>query len=319
MSAVINAGGLRAAPMGTVSVVIPTWKSARYLPGLVGALKEQRRKPDEILVVDSSSPDGSADLARKLGCRTLVIPKAEFNHGGTRTWAAKQATSDIVVFLSHDVEPVGDAFLGSLVAPIEDGTATAAYARQTAHDDAKPTEKFLRQYNYPTEGHVRSLDDVPRLGMDAFFFSNAASAVRRSAFLEVGGFPDDVILSEDMVLCARLLNAGHKVAYAPGAVVRHSHNYSLGQQFRRYFDIGVAYRDANALIQGGAKTSKGVGYATQQVKWFSRNGYRRWVPYGMAESAMKLAGYRLGRAHKRIPNKLRRKLSMHADYWDKKR
>ena len=70
--------------MGEVAVVIPVWQGARHLPALIAALRRQTVAPDPILVIDSSSSDGSAELARSLGCQVEVIPQSEFNHGGTR-------------------------------------------------------------------------------------------------------------------------------------------------------------------------------------------------------------------------------------------
>lgn len=64
---------------------------------------------------------------------------------------------------------------------------------------------------------------------------------RRSALEAVGGFPADVIGSEDAYVAARMLLAGWKVQYAASAQVYHSHDYRLMDEFHRYFDIGVFY------------------------------------------------------------------------------
>ena len=49
-----------------VAVIVPTWKGAHYLPALVAALRAQSLPPDQIMVIDSSSPDGTADAALSL-------------------------------------------------------------------------------------------------------------------------------------------------------------------------------------------------------------------------------------------------------------
>ena len=71
------------------------------------------------------------------------------------------------------------------------------------------------------------------------FISNSFAAYRVSVLKEVGGFPDDVIFGEDMFVATKMLKAGYKIAYAAGACVYHSHDYSLWQEMKRYFDMGV--------------------------------------------------------------------------------
>lgn len=61
----------------------------------------------------------------------------------------------------------------------------------------------------------------------------------------MGGFPEDVIGSEDAYVAARMLLGGYAVRYATTAEVYHSHDYSVLEEFRRYFDIGV-FTDVSA-------------------------------------------------------------------------
>jgi rhamnosyltransferase len=295
-----------------MTVVIPTWNGARHLPALIAALRSQSLAPEAILVIDSSSSDGSADLAARLGCQVEVIPQAEFNHGGTRNRGVHATSSAILVFLTQDALPADPQFLARLVEPIRSGTAAACFARQIPYDHASPPERMARGRNYPEAGQLRSAADIPRLGVRAYFFSNVASAVSRPDFLAVGGFPDDVIMYEDMVLCSRLLHAGRSVAYCADAVVRHSHDYSLGQQFRRYFDIGVFFASHGHLLPGAATSGEGLRFACHQVAWLMRRGHVLWALRSPLESACKFIGFRLGRLHLRLPAWLVRRCSMHA-------
>ena len=70
------------------SLIVPTWQGARYLPALAAALARQKVPAEPLLIIDSSSSDGTADLARSLGAQVEVIAKSAFNHGGTRNRAA---------------------------------------------------------------------------------------------------------------------------------------------------------------------------------------------------------------------------------------
>jgi rhamnosyltransferase len=298
--------------MGEVAVVIPVWQGARHLPGLIAALRRQTVAPDPILVIDSSSPDGSAELARSLGCQVEVIPQAEFNHGGTRNRGAQAAGARITVFLTQDALPADESFIERLVAPLRAGTAAAAYARQTAHPGADPPEVLARAWNYRTDAQLRTAADIARLGVKAYFFSNVASAVDMAAFTKVGCFPGDVIMNEDMILCARLLHAGRTVAYAADAVVHHSHSYTIAQQFRRYFDIGVFFATHGHLLPGARISGEGVRFVAWQCWRLLAAGRLGWAIRSPVENAAKLLGFRLGRRHRWLPAWLLRRCSMHA-------
>ena len=73
----------------TVGVAVITYKAVALLPECLPALLESPLKP-RVLVVNSSSGDGTVELARKMGAETLVIPRYEFNHGTTRELARDQ-------------------------------------------------------------------------------------------------------------------------------------------------------------------------------------------------------------------------------------
>lgn len=89
-----------------ISVCIPSKDAGPGFAANLRALREQRLEEEvEIVVVDSSSRDGTADAARAAGARVLVIPPEDFNHGRTRNLLAQQACGDILVFTSRTPGP----------------------------------------------------------------------------------------------------------------------------------------------------------------------------------------------------------------------
>ena len=97
----------------SVALIIPTYNAARYWAALSAGIRAQSLVPDRVIVIDSSSSDGTADLAtqrRIHGCRDSQ-PK-DFNHGGTRQMGAELAEdADILIYLTQDAAPFGaDAF-----------------------------------------------------------------------------------------------------------------------------------------------------------------------------------------------------------------
>jgi hypothetical protein len=64
----------------------------------------------DILVIDSSSSDKTVDIAKQHSVQTVIIPKEEFDHGGTRSLAGKtRSVGDILVYLTQDALPVVSA------------------------------------------------------------------------------------------------------------------------------------------------------------------------------------------------------------------
>lgn len=300
-----------------ISVIVPTYQARPYLPALIQQLRQQSLPPEEILVLDSSSSDGTALLAQQLGCRVHTIPKADFNHGGTRNLGARLVSGNILVFMTQDALPVDDRFVEEITRPIREGSAVAVHARHVPYPSATPPEAFARGFNYPDRSHTRNLKDIPKFGIKAFFFSNVSSAVRRDLFWAAGGFPERVILNEDMLLCARLLRQGHTVAYQSEARVYHSHNYSLLQQFRRYFDIGVAMSQASEDLGGARAGGEGVRFAVRQIRHLATHGAWTWIPRSAIESCLKYTAYQLGRRERLLPRPAKRLLSMHSFFWDR--
>src|SRR5690606_22126597 len=131
----------------------------------------------------------------------------------------------------------------TLVAAFNDPAVAVAYGRQLPHHVANPIAAHARLFNYGARSYVAGMEDATRMGIKTVFASNSFAAYRAATFKELGGFPERTILSEDMYLAARSVLAGGKVAYVAEACVRHSHNYTPLEEFRRYFDIGVFQAD----------------------------------------------------------------------------
>lgn len=276
-----------------VSVVIPTFNAMPGIKGLLSTLNDQTIRC-ETIVVDSSSTDNTADIAASYDARVMRVRKEEFNHGGTRNLAVGQTNGDIVIFLTQDALPVGRDCVESLVKPLEDKEIAASYGRQTPRGNAMPTERFARHFNYPPVPSIKSWADTSRLGIKAFFFSNVWSAVRKKEFTELGRFPEDLIMFEDMLFAARLLKAGYKIAYVPGAEVVHSHDYSLPQQFARYAAAGRSFARNPWFLEYAKARSEGVSLLRQEIRHFLGEGMYYWALYGLVEAMFKYFGYSLG-------------------------
>ena len=71
-----------------------------------------------MLVVNSSSRDGTVELAQEMGAETLVVARRDFNHGTTRELARKVLGTDIAVMITPDAIASGPEMLSALVRPL---------------------------------------------------------------------------------------------------------------------------------------------------------------------------------------------------------
>ncbi|OMF30844.1 glycosyl transferase family 2 [Paenibacillus sp. FSL H8-0548] len=295
-----------------VSVIIPTLNAGTELKELLERLQRQSEPPFEIIVIDSCSVDGTPELAREAGAQVMTVERAEFDHGGTRNRAAMQAHGDILLFMTQDALPYDDRLIEELTKPLIDGEKVAyAYARQLAKPEANVLEQLVRQYNYPSQSELKSYEHIEQLGIKTFFCSNVCSAIWRDTFEQMGRFQEPVIFNEDLFMSAKCILSGYTVAYSAEAAVYHSHNYSIMQQLKRYFDNGISMRCNTWITPYSAVGKAGSKLVKLQLRELHRT--RNWllIPRLVAESAAKLIGYKLGMQYRLLPSFVTRKLSMH--------
>lgn len=300
----------------SISVIIPTLNGARWLERIFARLREQSRKPAEILVIDSGSGDETLTIARASGAKILTIMAADFDHGGTRSLAAREAQGQVLVFLTQDAVPADSRSLEKLVAPLVDDRVVASYGRQLPHADATATARHLRLFNYPEESSLRCWEDRGRYGFKTAFISNSFAAYRKDKLAEVGFFPEGLLFGEDTFTLAKLLRRGYCVAYAADARVHHSHNYSLRQEFQRYFDIGVAHiRHRELIASFGTPSAAGRQYVRSELSYLWRQGYFFLLPVSLLRSGVKYVAYQLGRRYRHLPRWLAVRWSMNKRWW----
>ena len=279
-----------------VCLCIPTLNAGNIWGEFVYALQTQTLQPSEILVLDSSSTDGTPELARRDSCRVVTIPHAEFRHGGTRQHAAELASgADVLVYLTQDSILADANALARLTAVFEDASVGAAYGRQLPRPGANPIEAHARLFNYPPVSAIRSLESTAAIGFKAIFFSNSFGAYRRTALEQAGGFPRESNFGEDTVMAARLLQSGWRIAYIAEAQVYHSHAYSYREEFRRYHRIGQLHVNEPWLLRDFGKASgEGRKFAMSEIQYLSRHA--PWlIPEAMLRTGLKYLGYRSGR------------------------
>ena len=245
-----------------VGIVIPTYNAGKEFAALLQDLSCQTVQPQYRLVIDSNSVDDTTKIANEFGWTVKTILKEEFSHGGTRQQAVdillKQNPSlEIVIFITQDVKMPQANSLEKLLAAFQQDDIGAAYGRQLPHIGASVYAAIDREFNYPPASCTKSMENASRLGIKTVFFSDSFAAYRVLALVESGGFPQ-IDICEDMYVAGKLLLNGYKTAYAAAATVRHSHEPSVIDMWRRYRAMGN-FQKNNLWISKNFGKSDGEG------------------------------------------------------------
>lgn len=112
--------------------------------------------------------------------------------------------------------------------------------------------------------------------------------------MTAGMFPEDIRANEDMLIAAKLILTGFRIAYVPDARVIHSHNYSLLKQFRRYYNIGSSLKTHDWVLRNVQAEGEGIRFVREQIRFTFKEQKYLLVPYILFESAAKYAGYKSG-------------------------
>lgn len=192
-------------------------------------LRRLRALPvDDVVVVDCASSDGSPQMVRTEHPGVRLIEAPNLGAAG-RNLGVQAAAHEHVLLLDDDAYPRAgavEALRRTLAEP------RAAVAGGFVRDVPEPEDGVLPDDPPLLRAHEPGTFDwwlragrqgqVPPEGVPAYFFPEGACMVRRSAFLEVGGFYAPYFLATSEIdLTTRLLAAGWDVRYQPAAVFDH--------------------------------------------------------------------------------------------------
>ena len=283
----------------------------------------------DVTIVDSSSSDLTVAMAESAGFEVLVIDPASFDHSGTRQMAFEHVLQKsnqgihykYVLFMTQDAILSHPNSLALLLGAFNNPQVGAAYGRQLPHSGAHVLASHARAFNYPEFSSVKSLQDKERLGIKTAFCSNSFAAYRVDALKELGGFPQRLILGEDMWVAAKMLERGLYVSYVSEACVYHSHNYTLLEEFKRYFDTGVFHTEEPWILKSlGSPQGEGGRFVRSELKLLTQGPWPQRIQLLFEipiRTALKYLGYLAGKNHAHLPLPLKRRMGMFKAYWNK--
>lgn len=218
--------------MPELSVIIPAWNAAKTLPFCLEALARQTVARDrfEVIVVD----DGSSDRTVEIASRYAVRCHSQENQGpaAARNQGAALAQGSLIFFTDADCVP-DPAWLEEMAAPFarpEVAAVKGAYRTEQ-------TSLVARFAQLEFEERFRMLARRDSIDM----VDTYSAGFRKDIFQQLGGFDTRFpeANNEDTEFSYRMAEAGHRMVFAPKAVVRHlNHPDSVRRYFRLKFGRG---------------------------------------------------------------------------------
>ena len=233
----------------TVTVIIVNWNGGPLLAQCVQHLQAQTVQPDQILLIDNASTDGSLQHLPAVDHLTVQRMDSNLGFAAANNHAIAQCHTEYVALLNPDAFAAPDWLEQLLQAARAHPQAAAFGSRQLCHEDPTRLDGIGDCYHWSgmawREGHGRIQQARHLIESDIFAPCAAAALYRRSALVAAGGFDESYFCyMEDVDLGFRLRLAGHTARFVPTAVVRHVGSATSGGQ---HSDFSVFHGHRNMV------------------------------------------------------------------------
>ena len=227
-----------------ISAIVVNWNGKAYLPECLGALLAQEPRPDEILLVDNHSDDGSREWVAQNFPSVRVLDTGR--NGGpclARNLGVQEARHELCLLLDNDVVLEPGAIAGLLAVMQREPRAAMVQARSLCGDDASVIHYdggelhflgtlVLRNWFTPRAAAVGGRPDQGVGAAIALCF-----LTKKSIYQAVHGFDERLfILYEDNQFSYKLRMRGHTVHVAEQALCTHKAG-TVGLSVRKAGDI----------------------------------------------------------------------------------
>lgn len=215
-------------PGPKVSLIFTVRNEVEALPALLSSLEDQSRLPDEIVITDGGSTDGTVPMLRTYAAARkhvslLELPGANIAEG--RNAAIRAATGDIVAVTDAGVS-LPRYWLAELVRPLADHPEVDLVGGYSRPDPRTRFETLLAATTLPLASEVREA---------SYLASSRTVAFRRILWEETSGYPEWLDYCEDVVFDLACKKSGARAVFQPAASVRFRPRPDLPAFFLQYY------------------------------------------------------------------------------------
>lgn len=229
-----------------LTAVVPTYNRAELVERAVRSMLDQTRPPDEIIVVDDGSTDGTTERLEALAADLRIIATSRLGASGARNAGVRAASHEWVAFLDSDDEWTPDHLARIGAAMERTGGAAGLYFDDTMRsgDRAGRSQWELAGFA-PSTPHELQSDGSSWVMAGMHPMTTPAVVVRRDTFVALGGFPEQLAVREDTLLFFRF-GLGRPLCAVSGVGVLTSADDVSGQ---RLTDQGQGRGYADATVE----------------------------------------------------------------------
>ncbi len=164
---------------------------------------------------------------------------------------------------------------------------------------------------YGEQRIVKEPSRKKELGYRYYHLSTVNAAIPKQVW-EMTRFPEELKIYEDVGIAKRILDRGWKIVYEPNAIVHHSDNHTAKDLFKRYFDLGVVWKQLG-MWDDTTRTSlfrDGCRLLHRKIKAQEprKEGGQHWVQ-SLAQDGTKYAALILGKNEKFLPLSVKKRMS----------
>jgi glycosyltransferase involved in cell wall biosynthesis len=198
-----------------LTVIIPAYNSRAFLHQALQALAVSCRPPDEVIVVDDGSTDGTGTLAQSLGAHVIRLPDGPRGPARARNRGAAEASGDLLVFLDADVAAHPDTLTRMEARFREQPDLAALFG---SYDADPPSPGYVSRFRNLLHHFTHQTS-----AREACTFWSGCGAIRRETFVALGGFDESYRSPavEDIELGMRLRQTGQHILLDPDLQVTH--------------------------------------------------------------------------------------------------
>jgi GT2 family glycosyltransferase len=220
-----------------VSIITTVLNEADSVRPFLASLLNQTRKPDEIVIVDGGSTDGTIEYIESVtransSLRLLVEKGCNVARGRN---VAIQATSTDYVAMTDAGCAVDTSWLERLIEPFQRDDTIDVVGGWVESDPHTAFERWVSLLQKPFDA----------IDLEGYHPTARSLAVRKRCWEQVGGFPEDLSMwAEDTVFILRLKEKGFRILITPDAIVYWRPRRNLKEFWMQYFEYGIGEGEA---------------------------------------------------------------------------